>query len=352
MSLIVRIEKKLKNFTLQVNFETKDSCLGILGSSGCGKSMTLKCIAGIVTPDQGYIELNGKVLFDSEHRINLTPQQRNVGYLFQNYALFPNMTVCDNIGIGMKAPKKEKKELIAKLLEDFKLKGLEDQYPSKLSGGQQQRVALARMLACKPDVLLFDEPFSAMDSYLKEDLQIQLKTLLDEYHGASIMVTHSRDEVYRFCNDVIILDYGISLEAGETKKIFASPRTVQTARLTGCKNISRAVRLSDNQVQASDWNCMFTVNAPVPESITHIGIRAHDFKACFEPKGMINLVPCQIDKIVEAPFEWNVLLKLEDKPVDTPTIWWKISKNQLGSSFHERNLAYVMVAPEDILLLE
>ena len=352
MSLIVRIEKKLKNFTLQVNFETKDTCLGILGPSGCGKSMTLKCIAGIVTPDKGYIELNGKVLYDSVHKINLTPQERKVGYLFQNYALFPNMTVYDNIGLGMKESKKDKKQLIYKMLEDFKLKGLENQYPGKLSGGQQQRVALARMLACKPDVLLFDEPFSAMDSYLKEELQIQLQDLLDEYQGASIMVTHSRDEVYRFCKDVIVLDQGKTLEAGETKKIFASPRKVQTARLTGCKNISRAIRFSENQVKALDWNCMFTVKSPIPEKISHIGIRAHDFKACFETKGKRNLVPCQIDKIVEAPFEWNVLLRLDVKNIDTPTIWWKISKNQLGSSFHERTLEYVLVAPEDILLLE
>lgn len=354
MSLIVRIEKKIKNFTLKVDFESKGSCMGILGASGCGKSMTLKCIAGIVTPENGYIELNGKVLFDSAHGINLSPQQRKIGYLFQNYALFPNMTVYDNIGIGMTAPKKEKHQIIINILEKFHLNGLEDQYPSKLSGGQQQRVALARMLAYKPDVLLFDEPFSAMDSYLKEDLQIQLQDLLNEYQGDSIMVTHSRDEVYRFCKDVIVLDQGRILETGETKKIFARPRKVQTARLTGCKNISRAVKVSENQVEALDWHCRLSVNGPIPETLTHIGIRAHDFKVCFEPKHRTNVIPCQIGKIVEAPFEWNVLLELEDKKIEKvkPIIWWKISKSQLRSSFQEQNLAYVTVAPEDILLLE
>ena len=351
MSLIVHIEKKLKNFTLKVDFETKESCLGILGASGCGKSMTLKCIAGIVTPEKGYIELNGKVLFDSIKKINLTPQQRKVGYLFQNYALFPNMTVYENIGVGIKAPKRDKDNIILTLMENFKLKGLEDQYPSKLSGGQQQRVALARMLAYEPDVLLFDEPFSAMDSYLKEDLQIQLHDLLNEYQGDSIMVTHSRDEAYRFCRDILVLDEGKIIEGGETKKIFASPRKVQTARLTGCKNISRAVKVSKNQVEALDWGVIFTVKAKIPEALTHIGIRAHDFKACYNPMDKGNLIPCRVHKISEAPFEWNVLMQIEGNNKE-PVIWWKISKSQLSSSFHEGTPTYLTVSAEDILLLE
>lgn len=387
MSLIVHIEKKLKNFTLKVDFESRESCLGILGASGCGKSMTLKCIAGIVTPEKGYIELNGKVLFDSEKKINLTPQQRKVGYLFQNYALFPNMTVYENIGVGIKASKRDKDSIILKMIESFKLKGLENQYPSKLSGGQQQRVALARMLAYEPDVLLFDEPFSAMDSYLKEELQIQLQDLLNEYHGDSVMVTHSRDEVYRFCRDIIVLDSGKILEVGETKKIFANPRKVQSARLTGCKNISRAVRISDNQVRALDWGCMLTVKSPVPEKLAYIGIRAHSFKECFDPKDKRNLLSCTVYKIAEAPFEWNVLVQIEDNAKDTKkvtkmdtktiskiksvdeicaevknlfkltnqkdsVILWKISKSQYCSSFRENAPIYLTVSPEDILLLE
>lgn len=360
MSLIVHIEKKLKDFTLKVDFESKESCLGILGASGCGKSMTLKCIAGIVTPDKGFIALNGRVLFDSTKKINLRPQQRKVGYLFQNYALFPNMTVYENIGAGMKGWKKEKDKLIFKWIEDFKLKGLENQYPSQLSGGQQQRVALARMLAYRPDVLLFDEPFSAMDSYLKEELQIQLDDLLNDYAGDSIMVTHSRDEAYRFCKDTIILDRGQIVEAGETKAIFANPKKVETCRLTGCKNISRAIQVGTDSVKALDWNCILTVKAPIPEGLTHIGIRAHDFEECDDPTDAINLIPCKIHKIAETPFEWNVRMKIEDKKdcdtesrgKEVPIIWWKISKSQLNSSFYENISHYLTVAAEAILLLE
>src|SRR5665647_158256 len=144
MSLLVNIKKKFKGFTLDVHFETGEGYLGILGASGSGKSMTLKCIAGIETPDEGRIILNGRVLYDSENKINLKPQSRNIGYLFQNYALFPNMTVEDNIGAGIKLPRNEKKQKINELIKTIHLQGLEHKYPSMLSGGQQQRVALAR----------------------------------------------------------------------------------------------------------------------------------------------------------------------------------------------------------------
>ncbi len=377
MSLVVHIRKKIKNFTLTADFETKDSSLGILGASGCGKSMTLKCIAGIVTPDEGYIELNGKVLFDSEDNINVIPQQRRVGYLFQNYALFPNMTVSGNIGIGIKGTKAEKARQVAEMIKNFHLKGLEDRYPGQLSGGQQQRAALARILAYEPDVLLLDEPFSALDSYLKEELQFQLQNLLREYQGDSILVTHSRDEAYRLCKNLIILDNGRILEAGETKRVFAKPKKVQVARLTGCKNFSRAVKVSENQVEALDWGQVLTVQAPIPEALSHIGIRAHDFKACHEPEHGENVLPCDILRITEAPFEWNMLVQTgndeenrenehksgsgylkvvldQENPADTDKtlIWWKVGKNQINSGFQERMPRYLMVEPGDILLLE
>lgn len=356
MSLIVRIEKKLKNFTLKVDFNTEESCFGILGASGCGKSMTLKCIAGIVTPDKGYIELNGKVLYDSSKKINLPPRQRKVGYLFQNYALFPNMSVYENIAAGMEGTKEEKKRNIKTMIENFRLDGLEDAYPLKLSGGQQQRVALARMLATKPDVLLFDEPFSALDTYLKEELQLRFHDLLKEYEGDSIMVTHSRDEVYRFCKNSMVIEDGKMIETGETKTIFAAPQKVQTAKLTGCKNISRSVKISEYQVKAIDWDCTLTVNRPVPDSLTHIGIRAHDFKTENKEADRSNLIPCYIEKVTEAPFEWNILLQIGDKSENQDTIWWKISKGQLNSShqenIHESHPITLYVAGEDILLLE
>ena len=165
--LKVNIKKELKEFDLDITFELKNGCLGILGPSGCGKSMTLKSIAGIVNPDTGFISLNTDeetIFFDSNKKINLKPQIRNVGYLFQNYALFPNMTVEENIASGLS---NDDGKTVSEMIKRFHLDGLEKRYPRQLSGGQQQRVALARILAYNPDVILLDEPFSAMDTFLK-----------------------------------------------------------------------------------------------------------------------------------------------------------------------------------------
>ena len=174
MGLYVNIAKRLNQFDLHVEFNLEAGVAGLMGASGSGKSMTLKCIAGVELPDRGKIVLDGKVLFDSEAKINLPPQKRNVGYLFQSYALFPNMNVVENIFCGLQAKGLNDAEASARaqvLIEKFKLQGLEKSYPRQLSGGQKQRVALARLLAADPEVILLDEPFSALDEDLKEDLQ-------------------------------------------------------------------------------------------------------------------------------------------------------------------------------------
>ena len=231
--LKVNIFKKLKEFDLEVDFELKQKRLGILGPSGCGKSMTLKSVAGIVNPDKGVVSLTSDeetVYFD-----NLKPQKRNVGYLFQNYALFPNMTVEENVASGLS--KGSDNKIVSEMIKRFHLEGLEKRYPRQLSGGQQQRVALARILAYGPDVILLDEPFSAMDTFLKEQLRIELVNSLKDFDGFSIMVTHDRDEAFQFCDELIVLDEGKIIAKGDTYEIFENPKRVQVARLTGCKNI-------------------------------------------------------------------------------------------------------------------
>lgn len=159
MGLVVDIKKKMEDFQLDVRFHSEASRIGILGASGCGKSMTLKAIAGIDTPDAGEIVINGRELYHSGHRINIRPQKRNIGYLFQNYALFPTMTVAKNIEAGLKGAKQEKQKRVDEMLRIFRLDGLKDRMPKELSGGQQQRVALARIMAYEPAVILLDEPF-------------------------------------------------------------------------------------------------------------------------------------------------------------------------------------------------
>ena len=178
--LQAEIKKKLREFTLDLSFQAGNGCLGILGPSGCGKSMTLKSIAGIVTPDEGNILLNGKILFDSEKKINQKPQKRKVGYLFQNYALFPNMTVEQNVMAGLGKRDRNSKKKTAAMIKRFRLEGLEKRYPGQLSGGQQQRAALASILADEPDVILLAEPFSAMDAPLTEGLKLERARVLKQ----------------------------------------------------------------------------------------------------------------------------------------------------------------------------
>ena len=211
MSLIVDIEKKLGSFTLRSKFETGHGTMALLGASGCGKSVTLKCIAGIMTPDRGRIVLDGVTLFDSEKHIDLTPQQRQVGYLFQQYALFPNMTVAQNIQCGIRTGSRaEKQQRAAQQLRRFRLEGLEKKYPTQLSGGQQQRVALARIQASEPKAILLDEPFSALDSFLKWNLELELSDLLSGFDGPILWVSHDLGECYRNCRTVCVIENGAS----------------------------------------------------------------------------------------------------------------------------------------------
>lgn len=351
MSLSVSIKKKFKGFSLDVNFETDGEYVGILGASGSGKSMTLKCIAGIETPDEGRIVLNGRVLFDSEAKINLRPQDRRIGYLFQNYALFPNMTVKENIGAGLKLSKKERDTKISEMIIKFHLEGMENKYPSQLSGGQQQRVALARIFAYEPDVLLLDEPFSALDTHLKEKLQTEILDFLQLYEGDVLMVTHSRDEVYKFCKNLVIVDHGKSILYGNTKDIFEHPRLLAVARLTGCKNISQCQVISSHSIYSSDWDVLLELERKVPEHTKYVGIRAHNIHLA-EKNDLRNTIKCKVTKIVEDLFEYTIIAETVNKndSADRPKIWFMVKKDKLAIDLEE--ILYLKIPDKAILLLE
>ena len=335
------IQKKLKEFDLDVGFELKKGCLGILGPSGCGNSMTLKSIAGIVDPDNGFVSLTTDketVYFDSNNKINIKPQKRNVGYLFQNYALFPNMTVEENVAAGLEKDHDEK--IVYDMIKRFHLDGLEKRYPRQLSGGQQQRVALARILAYGPDVILFDEPFSAMDTYLKEQLRVELVNLLNSFDGLSILVTHDRDEAFQFCDELLILDEGQIIAKGDTRELFENPKKVEVARLTGCKNISKIEIIDDYHLKSLDWGCIFEVSEKISPNITHIGIRAHDFVAA--EKDDVNSIDTSNSKKLEMPFEWRITL--------SNGLWWIYEKRIHDHDFEIPD--YLKVDPKNIILLE
>jgi len=313
--LIVNIQNQCPGFVLDISFSTNEHPLGLLGSSGAGKSMILRCIAGIETPTKGQIILNGRVLFDSEQKINLPARDRQIGYLVQNYALFPHLTVAQNIAFGLPqgTPTSTIKQQVEDQLTAVQLPGLANRYPHQLSGGQQQRVALARALASHPQALLLDEPFSALDSHLRSQLEQQLITTLATYPGETIFVTHNLEEAYRVCQDLLVLSEGKAIASGAKQKIFERPLTFSVAQLTGCKNFSRALITPCQQVEARDWDCILKVIEPIPDTLSYIGIRAHQLIFTNNPH-QENTFPCWLVTTSETPHRITLYLKLHTSP--------------------------------------
>lgn len=344
MSLEVDIEKRLGSFSLKTAFTCEGELSALLGASGCGKSMTLRCIAGIVKPDKGRIVLNGRVLFDSEKNINLPPQKRKVGYLFQNYALFQNMTVEQNIACGIHEEKNKavRAQAIADMIEKMQLSGLEKRKPFQLSGGQQQRTALARILVGKPEILLLDEPFSALDSHLRDQLLSEVKRLLKSFGQDVLMVTHSRDEAYTMCSKLMIMDYGRLCRVGSTKEVFADPQTVPAAIITGCKNIYQARKLSKTAVEVPELGIILETGREVGDDVKAIGIRAHYFNS----KTTQNRFEVVFDEEVEAPFEWTVKFRYKGQKQESQSVWWRLGKDKKLQQFPE----YLGIAPSNVLL--
>ena len=345
MSLIVDIHKDLGGFVLDAAFEADNGITCLLGASGCGKSYTLKCIAGIEKPDSGHIELDDTVLFDSEEHINLPPQKRKVGYLFQNYALFPNMTVRDNILCGLHREKQRsvKERKLQEMLRTMQLEGLENHKPAQLSGGQQQRVALARILVNDPRLLMLDEPFSALDAHLRDSLKIELRDMLQDYGREVLMVTHSREEAYNMSSRIAVMDAGKLLAVKPTKELFADPGSVPAAVLTGCKNIVAAHKLDEHSVEVPDWGITLQTKDFVRDGLRAIGIRAH----YFGPGAPQNRFPVEYVEEMEEPFETIIQFRYASQREDTPPVWWRLNKEKRPQSFPEE----LGVAPANILLL-
>lgn len=347
--LTVDIKKELHDYTLEFRLRHGEGCLGILGPSGCGKSMGLKSIAGLMKPDSGIIRLDDKTFYSSRDRISLRPQLRKTGYLFQSYALFPNMTVEENVGAGISRRDNRRRETIAACIERFQLSGLETYYPDQLSGGQQQRTALARILASSPDLLLLDEPFSAMDASLKEALRLELLHVLKDYHGLSILVTHDKDEVYQLCNNLIVMDRGRILCSGPTGDIFKNPGVRQAALLTGCRNISAIRKLGTRSLLAVDWNLSLTTAVDIPDTVNAVGIRPHSLVPLSREEAdslnalpEANLIPVRNPVISALPFEWEICLE--------NGIRWTAEKNSKASA-PPSIPSWLRAAPEELLLL-
>jgi molybdate transport system permease protein len=315
VSLEVEIERQMPGFALRAAFTAGQKPVGILGASGAGKTMTMRAIAGLYTPASGRIALDGRVLFDSAMGVNLPSRARKVGLLFQHHALFPHLTVEANIAFGLRRlDRGEQVRRVSQQIAAMRLTGLEHRYPGQLSGGQQQRVALARALAPQPAALLLDEPFSALDTYLRSQLEQQLHETLSGYQGVKLVVSHNLEEIYRLCEELVVMDQGCVIARGSREEIFRWPPSRQVALVTGCKNFSRAQARDTHCVEALDWACTLRVAQEMPRAITEVAIRAHHIGVA--PGNAIqraadeNTFPCWLAALSEAPFHVTLYLRL------------------------------------------
>jgi ABC-type sulfate/molybdate transport systems ATPase subunit len=315
VTLEVQIEKKLADFALDVAFRATETPLSILGASGAGKSMLLRCIAGLERPSRGRITLNGRTLFDSAQRVGVPARERRIGMLFQHYALFPHRTVAQNIAFGLHdLPRDEQSARTSALVSRTNLAGLEQRYPRELSGGEQQRTALARALALQPEALLLDEPLSALDTHLRGQVEAQLQETFATFRRPALLVTHNMEEAYRLGEQLLVLTRGRVAAFGPKVEIFRRPPSSEVARLTGCKNISRAQLNPDGTQQALDWNCQLRLAHQPAATPNYIGIRAHhlDFlETAGEAANEPNVFPCWIVRTSETPFRVTLFLSLD-----------------------------------------
>jgi len=314
MALEVHIEKKLPRFTLDVSFATGDEPLSILGPSGAGKTMLLRCIAGLERASRGRILLGGRVLLDTAKGTKVPARDRRVGMLFQHFALFPHRTVAENISFGLQnIPAAERARRVAELLARAHIGGLEDRYPRQLSGGEQQRAALARALATDPEALLLDEPLSALDTHLRSRMEAQLQETFAAFRRPALLVTHNIEEAYRLAEKMLVLSRGRVAAFGPKAEIFRRPPGLEVAQLTGCKNFSRARRISPGEVEALDWGCPLRVGHGLA-SPAHVGIRAHeiDFVEAGGAASQENVFPCWLVRLSETPFRVTLYLSLRE----------------------------------------
>ncbi|MGG6238391.1 molybdate ABC transporter permease subunit [Nodosilinea sp. AN01ver1] len=352
--LSVNLTHHLPGFDLDVDFATGQHPLGLLGASGAGKSLILRCLAGLETPHSGRIVVNGRVLFDSAFGINLPSRDRRVGYLFQHYALFPHLTVAQNIAYGLRGESKAAiARRVAEQLQQVQLVGFGDRYPHQLSGGQQQRVALARALAPNPDILLLDEPFSALDAHLRSELEKQLLKTLASYRGLTLFVSHNLEEAYRVCQRLLVLSGGRVVAEGPKQAIFDHPGTLAVAQLTGCKNLSTLQRQADHTLAALDWGCTLQTLEPVLPTHSHVGIRAHRLTFPEQPT-QPNTFPGWIAWTSETPHRISLYLKLGTPPSDCNDyhLQAEVFKDR-WAELKERPLPwFVHLDPAQLLLLE
>ena len=281
MSLSVDIRLRAGGFSLNAAFQTGDGATAILGASGAGKTLTLRSIAGLQAPVDGKILLDGVSLFNSTERVDLPVRRRNIGYLFQDYALFPHLTVAENIAFGIsRRTKAQQRKSVSRMVDLLRLHGLEERRPAGLSGGERQRVALGRALAPQPDLLLLDEPFSALDAPSRESLVEEFIALREAIDVPTVLVTHDVAEAYALAEHLVIMGNGRVLQSGPKAVVFHQPASPSVARLVGVQNIFNDVRdgrpvvvgvRASNMIVGSEGETNATLDQTVDRGVQLLG---------------------------------------------------------------------------------
>jgi ABC-type sulfate/molybdate transport systems ATPase subunit len=357
MALGIHLEKKLTEFTLDVSLTAGEEPLSILGPSGAGKTMLLRCIAGLEKPDRGRVALNDHVLFDSECGIRVPARQRRIGMLFQHYALFPHRTVARNIAFGLPhLSAAERAARVSHLIARTHLTGLEGRFPRDLSGGEQQRAALARAMAIEPEAMLLDEPLSALDTHLRSQMEAQLQVTFAAFRRPVLLVTHNIEEAYRMSRDLLVLSRGRVVAFGPKAAILHRPPTLEVARLTGCKNFSRARAISSDTVEALDWGCRLRVTQTIERTPAFVGIRAHTIEfveSSSAAPSSENVFPCRLVRTSETPFRITLFLRLQQPADDSdePHMQAEVFKEK-WERFRDKPFPWhVRLAPDSLILL-
>jgi molybdate transport system ATP-binding protein len=325
--LRVEIKKALPGFTLEVAWHAGDGVAVLFGPSGAGKTLTLQCLAGLLRPDAGRIVVDDRVLFDSARGVDLPPQARKVGYVFQGYALFPHLTVAENVGFGLRdRPRTARAGRVAEVLERLGLRGLEARYPREISGGQRQRVALGRALAIDPALLLLDEPLSALDAPLRRALRDELREILRGWGTAAVLVTHDFTEAYRLADRIVVYDNGGVIQAAPRAELLWQPASESVAQIMGLRNVlhGTVVKAMPDRIQIA-WrgHTLEAVNSPTrsylppPESAIAFFIRPEYVRLIRKDRGApdaahhMNLMRGRV--VGEADFGtvWSLRLRLD-----------------------------------------
>jgi molybdate transport system ATP-binding protein len=346
----VTLRKTLGSFTLDVEWAAGDEVVTLFGPSGAGKSLTLQCLAGLIRPDAGRVVVNGRVFDDAGAGVHVPPQARHLGYVFQGYALFPHLTVAENVAFGLRERSgPERRRRTDEVLAQLALGDLAGRAPRELSGGEQQRVALGRAIAPDPGVLLLDEPLSALDAPLRRQLRAELRTLIVGLRRTVVLVTHDLAEAYQLGDRLVLYEGGRVVQAGPKADVLGRPDSERVARLIGLRNVVRGtvVKTASDRIEIA-WrgHTVEAVNSPTvpfqappgtevafvvrPE---HVRLIRKD-RVSPDPGHHMNLLRGEIVEAVDHGTSWTLMFRIatpgapsqgtHDLEIEVPSLVYEI----------------------------